>query len=667
MKKEIKYFRIITTWATILIIFTVLSQDNIVFLQHNARQSLPINKIDSIKTECTGQFDVYMTGQQNPFVVAADTALYHLTLPDTLFIQFNDAGVYFQNPHMDWILVNVQGSVVKVQTTGKKPLICEVSGTCGNGRLIVESDTILTMVLNGLTLASQDASAIYLNEKQATIIEIKDGTTNTITDAVSYQYLDANDKSNACIYARGNITFTGTGRLSVQGNYRHAISSNKNITVNAGDIRILNTNKDGIHCDKYRQNGGTIDLHLSNPATKGIKAKESIELTGGRITGEALGDLTITNGETTYCTLLKSDSTCRFLGGTIYLKHHGDGGRCISVDADLIVNGTKLNLECHGNGGGYLNALSDSDYYSPKCITANGNVHIIRGQINLLSTGIGGKGLDCSDSIFVGIKGEDFISEDSLLIKIETRGNAVVENAIEDYLHGCPKAMKADNDIELYSGTLRIKTHGSGGEGIESKESLRVYNATIIADCYDDGINTNQRCYIKGGLIYCRSLNNDGIDSNGKLSVSGGLVASISENFMNESFDTEGGRMYIYGGTVFGIGRNEVYVSEQSTVPYYSTKTNINEWGIWFGDSIRIGKNQYLTISLSQNAIMSFFHEVAFDDTFVIVASPSFIQGEVYQITDGAAPSNPNETLFDNQVIIGGRIDESEILYNFKP
>ena len=647
--------------------FTVLSQDNIVFLQHNGRQSLPINKIDSIKAEGTGHFNVYVTGQQNPFVVEADTALYHLTLPDTLFIQFKEAGVYIQNPHMDWISVNVQGSVVKVQTTGKKPLICEVRGTCGNGRLIIESDTVSTLVLSGLTLASQEASAIYLKEKHPTAIEVKDGTSNTLTDATSYQNLDANDKSNACIYARGNLTFTGTGNLNVQGNYRHAISSNKNITIDDGNIRILNTSKDGIHCDKYRQNGGTVDLRLSNPATKGIKAKESIELTSGIITGEALGDLTIADGETTYCTLLKSDSTCRFLGGTIDLKHRGDGGRCVSVDADLIVNGAKLNLECHGDGGGYLNALCDSDYYSPKCITANGNVLIIRGQINLLSTGIGGKGLDCSDTIFVGKNGEDFISEDSLLIEIETRGNAVIENAAEDYLHGCPKAMKADNDIELYSGTLRIKTHASGGEGIESKGALRTYNTTVFADCYDDGINTGRQCYIKGGHIYCRSLNNDGIDSNGKLSVSGGFVASISEHFMNESFDTEGGRMYLYGGSVFGISHNEVYVSELSTVPYYSTKTNINDWGIWCGDSIRIGKNQYLTISLNQDAVMSFFHEVSFDDAFVIVASPDFIPDEIYLITDGPAPLNPNETLLDNRVIIGGQIDEREILYNFKP
>ena len=647
--------------------FTGFSQDNIVFLQHNGRQSIPINKIDSIKTQDTGQFDVYVTGQQSPLVVAADTALYNLTLPDTLFIQFNESGVYFQNPHMDWIRVDVQGSIVNVLTTGKEPLICEVSGTCDNGRLIVECDTTSTIVLNGLSLVSQESSAIYLKEKQEVVIEIKDGSTNTLTDAETYQNLDATDKSNACIYARGSLSFEGTGHLAVQGNYRHAISSNKNITVNDGDIRILNTSKDGIHCDKYRQNGGTVDIHLSNPATKGIKAKEIIELTGGQISGEALGGLTITDGESTYCTLLKSDSTCHFLGGTIDLKHRGDGGRCVSVDADLIVNGAKLKLECHGDGGGYLNALNDSDYYSPKCITANGNVHIIRGQINLLSTGIGGKGLDCSDTIFVGRKGEDFISEDSLLIKIETQGNAVVENAVEDFLHGCPKAMKADNDIELYSGTLRIKTHGSGGEGIESKESLRVYNATIIADCYDDGINTNQRCYIKGGLIYCRSINNDGIDSNGKLSVSGGFVASISEHFMNESFDTEGGRMYIYGGSVFGISRNEVYVSEQSTVPYYSTKTNINEWGLRYGDSIRIGNHQYLTISLNQDAVMSFFHEVSLDDAFIIAASPNFIPGEVYQVSDGPSPSNPEETLLDNLVIMGGQIDEQEILYNFKP
>lgn len=659
--------RAIVSWSIIVLAtFPVISQ-NIVFLKNQSKSSLPINIIDSIKAYDTGQFKVFVSSREDPILVSADTSQYHVSLPDTLIIDYHESWVYSQNPHLDWINIEIQGTNVTINSFGKKPFICKVRGICNDGRLIIESDTTSTLVLDGVSLSSQKGSAIYLKGKQTTTIEINEGTVNNVADAHEYLISDETDKSNAGIYSRGTLVFVGLGELNVNGNYRHAISSSKSIEVNNGQINILNTFKDGIHCDKYYQSGGIVALNLFNPATKGIKAKEIIEINGGQIEGHAMGDLTITDGETTYCTFIKCDSTCIINDGEINLSHRGDGGRCISVDADLYITGAYLNLECHGNGGGYVTALNDSDYYTPKCITVDGRAFIQRGQVNLLSTGIGGKGLDCSDTIFVGRINDGFLSEDSLLIKIETRGNSVVENVLDDYLHGCPKAMKSDNAIEIYSGNLRIKTFGSGGEGIESKGSFRAYNATIIADCYDDGINTGDRCYIKGAHIYCSSLNNDGIDSNGKLSIHDGIVAAISEHFMNESFDTEGGRLYIYGGHVIGIGHNEVYVSGQSTVPYYSTKTKINDWGIWYGDNIRIHREQYLTVSNELSSVISLFHKSSFEDAFITVASTNFIKDELYQITDGMPPSNPSIICFDGQMLLDGIIDERESIYNFNP
>lgn len=648
-------------------LFPGMAQDILVFKQSNYQGAIPISCIDSITVSESFNYNVYLSQSVTPLTITADTVFYNQSVPDTLILEYSDACVYVWNPRMDLIDVEVNNTDVEVKATDSKPLVCLVRGSCCDGRLIVDCDKESVIVLDGLMLDSQKGSVFYFKQNQPVRIVLNSGKVNTLADAGEYLIIDESDKSNACIYSKGSISFEGDGILNVQGNYKHSIASSKNVTVEGGVINIAGTQKDGIHCDKYRQKGGLLNMSLPHPATKGIKSKELFELRGGAIHGMATGDLLIADGETTYCTLIKSDSSCVVRGGEIVLSHTGEGGRCISADVDLLMTGGKLDLQCHGNGGAYLTALNDSDYYTPKCITVNGRTIIQRGQVNLLSTGIGGKGLDCSDTIFVGINGDDFIGEDSLLINIETRGSAIVENVNEDYLHGCPKAIKADNDIELYSGNLRIKTFGSGGEGIESKGSLRAYNATIIADCYDDGINTGQRCYIKGAHIYCRSLNNDGIDSNGKLSVTDGIVAAISEHFMNESFDTEGGRLHIYGGQVIGIGCNEVYVSEQSTVPYYSTRLHYGQWGERYGDSLAISENKYLTISKSDKAIISLFHENAFSDAFIIVASSIMEQGEIYQISDDEMPVNPLNELFDERVIVGGTINNLESLYNFYP
>lgn len=643
------------------------AQGTIVFKQSHNISAIPINSIDSITVnDISTSFNLYISGLLSPIVIDADTAYYHCSLPDTLMLEFHENWVNVQNPRLDCFQVETLGTNVFVSAIGHTPLVCMANGTCSNGRLVFDCDTISTLILDGLLLTSQEGSVISLKDKQPTEVILQDETISTLTDAYTYNNEDG-DKSNACIYSKGPIVFAGQGTLNVQGNYCHAIASSKEITINSGHIHVTGTAKDGIHCDRFTQNDGVVSLSLSNPATKGIKTKKSIKLHDGRIEGEAFGDLTITDGETTYCTLIKSDSAFVMNDGVVDLKHHGNGGRCISIDAGMLMTGGRLKLECTGDGGGYLTAANDSDYYTPKCITVDGQVRFERGQMKLLATGAGGKGLDCSDSIFIGRITDGFISPDLLSIEVETCGTALVDNVVEDYRKGCPKAIKSDCDIDIYSGTIRLITHGQGGEGIESKGALRAYNCTIFADCFDDGINTGNRCYINGAHIYCRSQNNDGIDSNGKISVMDGVVAGISEHHMNECFDTEGSRLYVYGGQVIGIGHNEVVLAEQTTVPYYSTQTNVNQWGQWYGDSITISDKQYLTVSKGDNVILSLYHENPFNDAFITVASPYMRRVDMYCISDGDKPNNPSMELFDGHVIIGGTITDWESLYNFNP
>jgi hypothetical protein len=390
-------------------------------------------------------------------------------------------------------------------------------------------------------------------------------------------------------------------------------------------------------------------------------------MTGGRIEGKATGNVVIDKGETSYCSLIKSGGTFNMNGGLIALRHQGDGGRCISVDSNLTIIGGTLDLENNGHGGSYLRVENDSDYYTPKCITVNGCARLERGQFHLLATGNGGKGIDCSDTLFIGRKGEEFFSEDSLLINVETRGSAIVDNVDEDYRKGCPKAIKSDGDVYAYSGTIRIHTNGQGGEGIEGKKSLRAYHSTIIADCYDDGINTGMRCYIDGAHIFCLSHHNDGIDSNGKISIADGIVAAISEHSGDESFDTNGGQLNLYGGHIIGIGFDDVEISDQSTIPYYSTPSYLLQDYYHHGDSIAISQGGYLTISEKGNALISLYHDHSSSDAFITIASASLEKNHDYTISDGEKPNHTGKEWCDARIIMGGTLTNYESLITFNP
>lgn len=585
---------------------------------------------------------------------------------DTIGIFFRNNDVVVQNPRLDLFNVEVKQADVTIVAKGRRPFVCKAEGNSDNGRLVIDADTTFTLVLSNLSLNSQRANAISFPQKQKVRIELPEGTNTTLSDATDYK-TDSTDTSNACLYARGSLTLAGSGSLEVTGNYRHAISSGKNVTIEGGHITINDAVKDGLHCDKLCMEGGTLNLLSSHDGAKGIKCKEHFTMTGGCIEGEATGNVIIRDGKTTYSSLLKSDGGMEVIQGNIMLKHRGMGGRCISVDGNLKVSGGTFQLENHGHGDSYLTSKQESDYYTPKCITVKGISLIERGQLHLLATGNGGKGLDCSDTLFIGRQSEGYIPEDSLLINVETRGTALVDNVDEDFRRGCPKAIKSDNDIYVYSGNLRIKTHGQGGEGIEAKGSLRAYTSTIIADCFDDGINTGKRCYIDGAHIFCLSHNNDGIDSNGKISIMDGIVSAISEHDADESFDTNGGRLYIYGGTVVGIGHDDVVISSQSTIPFYTTPSYLQQDHYHHGDGINLQPKSFLTISRGHKAIVSLYHEQGVTDAFITVATPAMTSQETYSISDGSSPLNPEKEWFDGRMFTAGELEDSKTLFTFKP
>lgn len=405
--------------------------------------------------------------------------------------------------------------------------------------------------------------------------------------------------------------------------------------------------KDGLHCDKLLMEGGTIDLHLATDASKGIKCKESFTMTGGSITGEATGNIIVENGETTYCTLLKSNGTFTMQGGEMTLRHLGEGGRCISVDNNMTIAGGTLTLECRGDGGSYLDAANDQDYFTPKCITVDDSICITGGTINCLSTGLGGKGIVSGNYLAIGTDGEQ-----GPTIKVATTGECIVNNEDEDQRFGCPKGIKAGEKLYVYGGDIAVKTAGMGGEGIESNGAMAVYGGTLECCTFDDGINVADSIAIAGGQVYCNSVDNDGIDSNGSITISGGIVASVNQKKPNESFDAENGQIFLKGGTVFGIGSGPVDVAE-ADYPCYITPYDVSEeWMVSRGLILIEGK--YVCVQRGNRVIMALRNDNQAFRSFLTIMSPAFSENEPYTISEGDCPLSPLHFYFDDRLVLGG-------------
>lgn len=540
-------------------------------------------------------------------------------------------------------------AALTIVSTWKRPFVCVVEGTCSHGSLIIDADTTCSLVLNNLELSSSESAPICFVKKQKVNVELGKGSNNVLIDAVNRSKDE--ESFNGCFYSKGTLTFSGEGALTVTGNYRHGIVSGKSISVDGSHLIIYNVAKNGIHCDKFTMKKGQVNLHLQNAASKGIKTKEDLILKGGTIEGEASGGITIEKGDVSYCALLKSDGIMSVSDGTINLKHSGEGGRCISVDGNLYLSGGNLSLYSYGDGGKYINDKGEEDYYTPKGITVDDSLFINSGAITCLSTGLGGKGIVAGRFLSVGCEERDENAE-SPFIRVETKGECVINNEDEDLRFGCPKGIKSDSTLIMYDGDIAVTTAGMGGEGVECNGKMYIKGGTLECNTFDDGINVGKSIEISGGQVYCNSVDNDGIDSNGSIFISGGIVASINQTKPNESFDAENGKLYLKGGIVFGIGSAAVQ-GIHASVPYYSTPYNLySEERPQRGLLLTSGK--YVYIQKGDKSLFSLKNENQEHRQFVTIVHPSFSMNGLFSICEGDIPVDSDDILFGDKFVIGG-------------
>ena len=619
--------------------------------------SMPVDSIDSITFEQDASTMLVSIPDREPILFEnIDSVTFEEKQHDTLRLLFMDSCVHVYNPKADVVNVFMDKMDVRIVSHCFHPFVIMAEGHSDDGRIIIDNDTTCTLILSNLHLTSAKGSAIYMRQKQKAVIELPAETHSTLADAATYT-VDSTDTSNGCLYNKGSLTFTGDGTLTLTGNYRHGIASGKNINMENGHIIINDVVKNGIHCDKFTMKEGSVTILLSNDASKGIKAKERIEILGGRIEGEATGNVKITDGDVSYCTLMKSDSIMNITGGEIELKNQGKGGRCISVDGNLTMTSGSISLECNGDGASYINEDGKTDYYTPRCIAVDDSIRIDDGQVDCVSTGLGGKGIVAGKYLSIG-RTEGM---EEPIVKVETKGTCILDDVDEDKRYGCPKGIKVDDYMEIFKGKVNVTTKGQGGEGLECKGTIRTYDATVICETFDDGINVGQHLSVKGSSIYCHSINNDGIDSNGKITINDGVVVSISEHEQDESFDSATGRLYIYGGIVFGIGNDWVKVRE-SEQPVYTT--TIMET---IDAPIHLQRNKYLAIHDDGRTILSFHMPCDIQNAFFTFSSPIFLNEHTYQLMEALDVVNEDREALDGRLKMNGELIDCNMLKEIKP
>ncbi|MBQ6264789.1 MAG: carbohydrate-binding domain-containing protein [Clostridia bacterium] len=259
-----------------------------------------------------------------------------------------------------------------------------LSGEFTGGGIIVNADNEnVTLILSGANITSQDSSAINIVKANSVTLAVKDGTENTLSDASEYSFDndysdEAQEEPNACVFSKSDLTITGSGKLTVNGNYKNGIKSkdmltvkNANITINCENnaltgndgvnvsesTLVITAKGDGIHSNSNVEiNSGTLTIKSDDDA---IHADNSVTINGGTIDADAHegiegtlitindGSITINAGDDGINAAQKVDGVTPAVeinGGEITITMGAGDTDAIDSNGNIIINGGKISI-----------------------------------------------------------------------------------------------------------------------------------------------------------------------------------------------------------------------------------------------------------------------------------------------------------------------------------
>ena len=172
-----------------------------------------------------------------------------------------------------------------------------VSGSIADGRIVVEAgdEDKVQIVLSNASVCSQDGPAISILSADKCFVTLEQDSTNALVDGSAYTLEEGAGEPNAALYCKADLTLNGTGSLSIEGNWQHAVCSKDDLVIT----------------------GGTYDVSAVEDAFRG---KDCVKIADGSFTVDAGGDGFVSTNE--------EDETRGFVsidGGTFDISAQDDG------------------------------------------------------------------------------------------------------------------------------------------------------------------------------------------------------------------------------------------------------------------------------------------------------------------------------------------------------
>lgn len=447
--------------------------------------------------------------------------------------------------------VTVDGSTVTITGEG----VYVLSGTL-KGQIVVDAEGAkVQLVLKGATITSDSSAAVYVKQADKVFLTLAQGTENTLSTTGAFVQSDDN-KVDAVVFSKDDLTLNGTGSLTVTTENGHGIVSKDELTLAGVTLTVsasghalsgkdsvcvasgtytLTAGKDGIHSENADDaSKGYIVIEdgsfTINAEGDGLDASNVVQLDGGKLDITAGGGSA--NAEQKHQEFFGHREFQQTAGQTIdqSTAQSTDESAAQSADqsdtqsGDQSAKGVKADLTIF-LAGAELTVDSADD-----AVHANDDVEVSGGTLNL-TTGDDGIHADAAlvisdgkvtiPSSYEGLEGKT----------ITVSGGTIDLTASDDGLNAA-----GGNDGSGTQGPMGGFDQFAAQEGV----SITISGGTLTVNAEGDGLDSNGDLVVTGGdVVVYGPLNsgNGAIDHNGAATISGGTLIALSRSGMEEGFD----------------------------------------------------------------------------------------------------------------------------------
>ncbi len=526
---------------------------------------------------------------------------------------------------------SISASSDSVQINGTTAILTEeatyiVSGTLDDGMLVVDADEAakLQIVLDNASITSSTSAALYVLEADKVFVTLAEGSQNALANGGSFVAIDDSDIDGA-VYSKQDLTFNGSGALTVTSPAGHGIVGNDDLVLAGGTYTVTS-------------------------ASHGLNANDSVRITGAT-------DLTLDAGKDGIHAENNDDASLGFVyisGGTFAIEAEGDGisaGAYLQITDgayDILAGGGSVNGESQsseswgGFRGGPMETASSAGETSESStsmkglkavssLVISGGAFTIDAADDAVHTNAG---MTVSGGTFAIATGDDAFHADETLTV--TGGTIDISESYEglEALHldiqgGEISLVSRDDGLNAAGGT-----DGSAKEPVEPPQDAS--DGSVAPPEMPEGGGRGGRGGMGGGFSSASSgdsiaisggtltiqASGDGLDANGTIEITGGttvVTGPTSGDTAVLDYDTSAA---IAGGTFLGTGAAGMAQTFRSVEQGVVTERVSGEAG-----------EEIVLADASGTALLTL--SPALDFQFIVLSSPDLVSGETYTLTVG--------------------------------